>query len=391
MRLPLRRWAAVGLGGLTAAVVLLGPAAGPAAAAPPTRPAVGGGELGSTGTVQPPGTPPLPAAAVAPSFVVADLGSGAVYAARNPHQRTLPASTLKTLTALVLIPRLDPNQVVTADTADVTVDGTRVGIVPGGRYTIRSLFQALLMMSGNDAAELLARAGGSREQTLAEMNATAAQLQAYDTHAVTPSGLDGPGQSISAYDLALINRQAMALPAFREYVATRRVTFGAIGGKQFELDTQNALLRDGYPGALGGKDGYTDAARHTFVGVAARGGRTLIVTLTGTDVTYGRQAEQLLDWGFALPAGTPTVGRLVDPLPAAATPGGPGVGPAAGAVPAAAGRLQLAGAGGGLAGDLTAQVALSVAGVLLFLTLLALQPRPRSRTAVPGRRPPRRR
>lgn len=383
MRLPLRRWAAVGLGGLTAAVVLLGPAAGPAAAAPPARPAVGGGELGSTGTVQPPNTPPLPAAAVAPSFVVADLGSGAVYAARNPHQRALPASTLKTLTALVLIPRLDPNQVVTADTADVTVDGTRVGIVPGGRYTIRSLFQALLMMSGNDAAELLARAGGSREQTLAEMNATAARLQAYDTHAVTPSGLDGPGQSISAYDLALINRQAMALPAFREYVATRRVTFGAIGGKQFELDTQNALLRDGYPGALGGKDGYTDAARHTFVGVAARGGRTLIVTLTGTDVTYGRQAEQLLDWGFGLPAGTPTVGRLVDPLPAAATPGGPGVGPAVGAAPAAAGRLRLAGAGGGLAGNLTAQVALSVAGVLLFLTLLALQPRPRR----PSRRP----
>lgn len=276
---------------------------------------VGGPRLATTGTVSSPGVRALPPGVVAAGFVVADLNSGAVYAARNPHLHTLPASCLKTLTALVLLPKLDPRRIVVASQADANVDGTRVGIVRGGKYTVDQLFQALLMVSGNDAAELLARTGGSRAQTLEEMNATAARLRADDTHAVTPSGLDGPGQSTSAYDLALINRATMKLPSFRHYVGMRRSTFGAQSGLHFVIENRNRLLRNGYPGALGIKDGFTDAAQHTFIGAATRRGHTYLVTLVRTDRTYWQQAAALLDWAFALPPDATPVGRLVDPLP----------------------------------------------------------------------------
>ncbi len=284
----------------------------PGAAAVPAPP-IGGPALGTTGTVSPTGSPPLPPGITAAGFVVADLDSGAVFAARNPHLHSLPASTLKTLTALVLLPKLNPKAVVVGSQEDANVDGTRVGIVKGGRYTVEQLFQALLMVSGNDAAELLARTNGSRGITLEEMNAEAAALQAFDTHAATPSGLDGPGQSISAYDLALINRATMRLPAFRHYVGMRRSTFGAAGGKHFAIENKNRLFRVGYPGAIGIKDGFTDAARHTYVGAATRAGHTYLVTLVRADRTYWQQAAALLDWAFALPAGLRPVGQLVEP------------------------------------------------------------------------------
>jgi len=287
--------------------------------------------MATTGTVTSAGAPALPGGLTAAGFVVADLGTGAVYAARNPHLRVPPASTLKTLTALVLLPKLDPGQVLVANHADASVDGTRVGIVPGGRYTVEQLFQALLMMSGNDAAELLARAGGDRGQTLAAMNAKARELQAFDTHAGTPTGLDAPGQTSSPYDLAVINRATMSLPAFRRYVAMRQSTFGAAGGAHFAIQNSNRLFRHGYRGAIGIKAGFTDMAQHTYVGAATRAGRTYLVSMVLTDRTYWMQARALLDWAFALPADSEPVGRLT----ATVVPGAPA--PGAGAPRAAAG------------------------------------------------------
>lgn len=280
---------------------------------PAAPPPLGGPAMGAAGTVVAAGAPALPAGVSAPSFVVADLRTGRVLAARDPHQKNLPASCLKMLTALVLLPRLDPDRVVDADDADARVDGTRVGIVPKGRYTVGSLFAALLLDSGNDAAELLASSNGSRAQTLAQMNAEAQRLAAYDTVARTPSGLDAPGQTTSAYDLALIGRTDFADPVFRRYAALRQISFGAVGGKHFAVDNKNRLLRDDYPGALGGKDGWTTAAKHTFVGAATRGGRTYLVSMTRTDRTYGKQTEALLDWAFALPSTVRPVGTLVAP------------------------------------------------------------------------------
>ncbi|MGD9532059.1 MAG: D-alanyl-D-alanine carboxypeptidase family protein [Pseudonocardia sp.] len=306
------------------------PAAEELAAAPvppvpwPAEP-VGGAQMGACGDVLPPGFV-VPDGISAASWIVADLDSGAVLAAHAPHTRHRPASTLKVLAALVVLDRLDPDTVVDGTVEDARIDGSRAGVGPGGHYTVRQLLAGLLLNSGNDAANALARTLGGPEATTAAMNATAHDLGALDTRAATPSGLDGPGMSSSAYDLAVLFRVALRDPLFAETTATRSVPFPGFGDHPaFTLTNSDKLLYR-YPGTIGGKTGFTEAARHTFVGAAQRDGRRLVVALARgeqTPVPMWTQAAMLLDAGFALPAGTEPLGVLVDsppPPPSQAVP-----------------------------------------------------------------------
>lgn len=285
----------------------------PAAADTPAAP-TGGAALAGPGTAvtHGPGVPPLPAVD-AGGWIVADLGTGEVLAAHDAHGRYGPASTLKMLTAVTLIPLLPPQRIYTVTNADVAVDGSKVGLVPNTRYRVNTLFTALLVVSGNDAADALASAAGGQNRTIALMNEEARHLQADDTVARTVNGLDAPGQVTSAYDLALIARAGMAMPEFRRYVAIRTSYVPAPGGKYFQIYTHNELFRHGYPGAIGIKNGYTVAAGASFVGAATRGGRTLVVVLLHTNPLYWRTAAALLDWGFATDGQVAPVGVLVPP------------------------------------------------------------------------------
>ena len=279
---------------------------------------VGGEQLARGGVIVnlEPGVPAPPAMPGA-SFLVADMDTGQILAARAPHTPRKPASTLKTLTALTLIPRLDPNQEILVQPEDVRVEGSRVGILAGTRYTVRTLLQGLLLASGNDAAFALARANQSVAATLEEMNATALELGALDTVAKDPSGLDQPGETSSAYDLALIGRAAMKLPSFRSYVSTRTATVpgGRSGGKvvpAFKINNHNRLLYN-YEGAIGIKNGYTVAAQQTIVAAATRGPKTYIVTELASPNGSWRPTAALLDWAFANGAALTPVGQLVEP------------------------------------------------------------------------------
>jgi D-alanyl-D-alanine carboxypeptidase (penicillin-binding protein 5/6) len=153
------------------------------------------------------------------------------------------------------------------------------------------------------------------------MNTTAHDLGALDTRAATPSGLDGPGMSTSAYDLASIFRVAMRQPAFAQATSTARIPFPGYGpNPPFEVVNDNKLLTSGYAGYLGGKTGFTDDARHTFIGAAQRDGRRLVAVLMHGEqrpVPMYEQAAALLDYGFSLPAPRPA-GTLTDAAPARA-------------------------------------------------------------------------
>ncbi|GGG13556.1 putative penicillin-binding protein DacB1 [Rhodococcoides trifolii] len=291
--------------------------------APVPADAVGGPELDACGVVTATGTPPLPADISATAWVLSDLDTGDVIAAKDPHGRYRPASTIKTLLALVALKELDLNASVTGTAEDAQAEGSAVGIGKGGVYTIRQLMQGLVMASGNDAAHAIAVQLGGVDVAVQKMNDEAAALGALDTRVVTPSGLDGPGMSCSAYDLALIFRAAIADPTFAQLISTESVPFPgypkdpAVPDDKdhpgFTLASDNQLLYN-YDGALGGKNGYTDDARQTFVGGAQKNGRRLAVSVMDADVLPIRPWEQvarLLDYGFALPAGT-SVGTLVD-------------------------------------------------------------------------------
>ena len=289
--------------------------------------AIGGAQLSGHGVIvsyPSSGSVPRLPDVKASAFVIADADTGQVLAARDPHGWYRPASTLKVLTAISLIPVLNPDATVVATKQATMVTPNVVGLMAGHAYKISDLFTALLTISANDAAVALAQAAGSFGQGMALINAEARHLQADDTVAVDPNGLDAPGQRTSAYDLALMARQALRMPAFLKYDQAITAKFPVTAKKSVTLYNQNSLLAS-YRGAVGGKIGWTSAAGATYVGMARRNGVTLIVTLLHcpalTEVDSGKS---LLNWGFAVDGKVRPVGTLVSalqsPAPVSARP-----------------------------------------------------------------------
>jgi D-alanyl-D-alanine carboxypeptidase (penicillin-binding protein 5/6) len=254
--------------------------------------------------VQPVGSVPIPDGP-ASAWIVADMDTGQVLAGRDMDVAHPPASTIKTLlalTALDELPSLDATVVGTE--ADTHVECNCAGIKPGRTYTARQLLDAVLLVSGNDAANALADMIGGYDAAVAKMSAKAASLGAVNTHAATPSGLDGPGGSgfTTPHDLAIIFRAAMGNPTFAQISAQPVAMFPTDAGDKPLVNEDEMLHR--YPGTLGGKTGFTDAAKKTFVAAADRGGRRLVIAMMYGLIkeggpTYWDQAATLLDWGFA--------------------------------------------------------------------------------------------
>jgi serine-type D-Ala-D-Ala carboxypeptidase (penicillin-binding protein 5/6) len=331
-----------------------------------------------------PAGPPLPDGISAATWTVADLDTGRVLAASDAHTQHAPASTLKVLTALALLPEVPKDAVVLPEQSDVDVDGSKVGLLPGVPYPAEELYEALLMASGNDTANVLGTAAGGHDTAAATMNRTAGELGAVDTRAVNQHGLDADGQVSTAYDLAVIARAALAQPDIARWVVTRRATMaGRPGEPRFEINNHNKLLGS-YEGALGVKNGYTSRAQASFIGAAERDGRRLVVTLMRAEPKVWAEAALLLDWGFEAAAGgvvpvgaLPPPPRLPEPEPSApaepdATHASSGLAPAAASSDGGSGPLP----GRELAGAL-----------LVAAALLAVRPgRRRARVpAEPGR------
>ncbi|EHR59560.1 D-alanyl-D-alanine carboxypeptidase [Saccharomonospora cyanea] len=287
--------------------------ASPAPLPVPESPA-GGPRMAECGLVLPPGSPEPPQDITAAAWLVQDLATGEVLAAKDPHGRHRPASLIKTLLAVVALEELRPDHVVVATEADADQECTCVGIVAGGEYRVDELVDALLMRSGNDVAHTLATALGGVDAAVEKMNRLAEWLGAADTRAATPSGLDGPGMMTSAYDMSLVFRHAMQQSDYAEAVGTKEIRFpGGPGEPDFPVYNDNPLWAT-YEGFLGGKTGFTDDSRHTYAGAAERDGRRLAVVLLRAEqqpVRVAEQAARLLDYGFTLAAsGSESVGTV---------------------------------------------------------------------------------
>jgi serine-type D-Ala-D-Ala carboxypeptidase (penicillin-binding protein 5/6) len=227
---------------------------------------VGGPLMASTGTVvnEPAGAEPLPSVP-ASAWVIANADTGQVLAARDPHGAYGPASTLKVLTAVTLIPLLNPNAEIVASPLATSQQPTSANLITGQYYKVADLFRALLLISANDAAVALTQATGSFARGMALINAEAYHLQAYDVVAKLPNGLPAAGQVVSAYDEALIARQALSMPAFMSYDETLTSQLELKPGDSETLVNQNYLLTQ-YPGGIGGKIGWTVSSQATYNG-----------------------------------------------------------------------------------------------------------------------------
>lgn len=231
----------------------------------------------------------------AKAWLVADMDTGQVLASKDPNGSYAPASTIKPLLAMVALDHLRPDNFARANESHTKVECSCVGLKPGQPYTTRQLLEALLMVSGNDAANMLADMLGGQRATVAAMTRKAASVGARNTRASSPSGLDGPGWETvtTPHDLAVILRAALRYPLIAQIMRQPSAQFP---GKT--LTNQNELLTR-YPGDIAGKTGYTDLARKTYVGAAQRGNRRLIVVqMYGTGDLYG-QAIELFDYGFS--------------------------------------------------------------------------------------------
>jgi len=239
-----------------------------------------------------------PAWLEARSAIVLDSRTGEPLFERASDRRMYPASTTKVLTAIVAIESGRLDETVTIQASDVRVPPSSIGLRAGERITLRDLVYGLLLRSGNDAAMAIARhVGGTRPEFYAMMNAKAVELGCSSSHFTNPHGLPDRNHFTTARDLGRIMVHAMKNDEFRIVTGTKRYVSKS-SQRTRVLQNKNKLLRT-YPGATGGKPGYTVAAQQTLVAAAKRSDRELVVVcLHSVGRALWSDAAHLLDFGF---------------------------------------------------------------------------------------------
>jgi serine-type D-Ala-D-Ala carboxypeptidase (penicillin-binding protein 5/6) len=215
----------------------------------------------------------------ATSALLVDLQSGKPLFEKEPDKPLPPASTAKLMTALVVVDQAPLDEAVLVTQHAAETEGSRMGLSPGEQLTVGELLQGLLIPSGNDAAVALAEhIAGSEADFVAMMNARARTMGLKSTNFVNVHGLDAPGQTTSAADLAVIATAALQVPFINKTVATPSANVAG-----HPLQNTNELLGT-YEGADGVKTGTTDEAGQCLVASVTRGGRrTLLVELGSSD------------------------------------------------------------------------------------------------------------
>lgn len=231
--------------------------------------------------------------------VLMERETGRILLSCNPQEPLPMASTTKVMTALMALEYGKLDDVVTVGKNAYGVPGTSIYLGLGEKITLKDLLYGLMLASGNDAAVAIAEhIGGNVDTFCQRMTQRAAELGCTDTVFVNPNGLPAQGHHTTARDLALIARQAMTYPLFRQIVSTRRASIPWEGRSyQRILNNKNRLLSS-YEGATGIKTGYTRAAGRCLVFGARRDGLEVIgVVLNCGD--WFDEAARLMDRAFA--------------------------------------------------------------------------------------------
>lgn len=292
--------------------------------------------------VRTPARPKVAGPKVASRFaILVDARTGAILWSRNATIAKPPASLTKMLTAVLVRASLPLNAVAVTGRDAARAPPSKLALKPGQKITVSQALQALMVVSANDMAVLLAdRTAGSVRRFERAMNLASAQLGLRQSSWRSPNGLDAPAHRSSAFDLAILARAVLRDPWLAKLVRAPKVVFTTPDHHRHELYAHSLFLRD-YKGAVGVKTGFTDDAGRCLAAAAARNGRTLIAIVLHSPDPPG-DATQLMNWGFgsgrnvttgqALPpyVAAPSVRTLLAPAPTTT------VAPAATAPPARA-------------------------------------------------------
>lgn len=232
--------------------------------------------------------------------------NGAILYEKNSTEPYYPASITKIATAAYALSQKNDSlhEIITAEQeslASITLtakkkaqytlptywletDGSHIGIKVGEQLPLKDLIAGMMISSGNDAANVVAQACQSDISLFSQnMNSYLKSIGCTHTHFVNPHGLHHPKHVTTAFDMAILSKEALKYPFFRETVA-KTVFNRPKTNKQPEakFSQTNRLLRQGkvyYPSAIGVKTGYTATAQSTLVAAAHENGRTLIAVL----------------------------------------------------------------------------------------------------------------
>ena len=206
------------------------------------------------------------------AWVVMDADSGRVLAGRNIDQKMFPASTTKTMTALLAVESGRMERTFTIGPYPPLVGEASVFLQKGEKFVLRDLVKAAMMRSANDSCVAIAEAvSGSAQKFARRMNARAKVLGALNTHFVNPHGLHDPQHFTTARDLALIARRAMSLSEFADIAARREDQIHGnvkLGAVRPLLNRNRLLFR--WNACDGVKTGYTRQAGHCLIASATR-------------------------------------------------------------------------------------------------------------------------
>ena len=233
------------------------------------------------------------------AWILTEAATGQVLCEQNAREQRPMASTTKIMTTLLTIEHGDLDTEFRVDPDAIRVEGSSMGLQEGDLVTLRALCYGMLLPSGNDAANAAAvRIAGSIPDFAALMNARALAIGMRDSHFVTPSGLEGEGHGASAYDMALLTREALRNETFRSMCREKAKTV-CFGDPPYErtLYNTNRLLTM-REDVIGVKTGFTDEAGRCLVSACERDGVTLICVTLG-DPDDWNDHMRLYDYGFS--------------------------------------------------------------------------------------------
>ncbi len=232
------------------------------------------------------------------SSVVLNADTLEIIYQNDPYAKRSMASTTKIMTALLLAESGRLDEIICCSAKMVTVEGSAMGLKAGDYISARDLMYGILLMSGNDAANVCAYfLSGGIEEFAKTMNSKAKELGLHSTNFVTPSGLDADEHYTTAYDLAVLTAYALKNEEFAKACAssTATVKFGNPMVK-YTITNHNRLLKT-YEGCIGVKTGFTKKSGRCLVSAARRDGAT-VIAVTLNDPNDWRDHASLLDYGF---------------------------------------------------------------------------------------------
>ncbi|MGM0440084.1 MAG: D-alanyl-D-alanine carboxypeptidase family protein [Chlamydiota bacterium] len=249
---------------------------------------------------------PLEVSVKARAAILINADSGAILYQKNAHKKMYPASITKLATAVYSLDNfhipLDTKVTATQNAIGTVTfqakkksgytlpaywgeyNGTHMNIKKGEQLALKDLYYGILIASANDAANMISeKLGGTIPEFIDGMNSYLVRLGCRNTHFMNPHGLHHPNHYTTAYDMAIIARQALKQPLIREIALTTNFRRPKTAMQSASwMVTTNELIKRGelyYPYAIGLKTGYHSQARHTFVAAADKNGRVLVAVL----------------------------------------------------------------------------------------------------------------